>query len=265
MPQGYRARVFCGVAMLIATRNGIRNAEPEPKTRASCPLCEAPVIAKCGRIVVWHWAHETRADCDPWAETPGQWHREWQESVSAAQREVIIGKHRADILTSGGWAVELQDSNLSPDEIQEREHYYTQRTTGMLWVFNAEDAYASGRLNLRPRTVKCPQCRCAVPRNYTNPDLWYCRCPHHTNPVEFTYPDPFLDSYRSFRWKQQRKSLMFCRQPVFLDLGRVGRGALLRLTRFYKDGPPYGGFGSLIDKTNFQEALVNSKGGVAND
>jgi competence protein CoiA len=37
---------------------------PEPRLKAICSYCESPVIAKCGNINIWHWAHKSLKDCD---------------------------------------------------------------------------------------------------------------------------------------------------------------------------------------------------------
>lgn len=105
------------------------------------------MIAKCGDILTWHWAHMSIEDCDPWAEPNNEWHRGWQMLVPPDRREVRIGKHRADMLTRSGRVIELQDSYLPPTEIRVREHHYG----NMLWIFNAIEPYANDRLLIRPR------------------------------------------------------------------------------------------------------------------
>src|SRR4029077_19261118 len=61
--------------------------------------------------------------------------------------EVIIGNHRADIVTRDGAVVELQHSTISPQEIAEREAHYGR----MWWIFDATAPSLAGRLELRPR------------------------------------------------------------------------------------------------------------------
>jgi len=29
-----------------------------------CPVCKEPLVAKCGELVVHHWSHKARPDCD---------------------------------------------------------------------------------------------------------------------------------------------------------------------------------------------------------
>ena len=63
-----------------------------------------------------------------------EWHRGWQLAVPPERREVVMGPHRADIVTAPGGAVEIQHSPVSPAVIAEREQFYGER---MAWIFDA--------------------------------------------------------------------------------------------------------------------------------
>jgi competence protein CoiA len=141
--------------MMYAELDGVRSEAHPGATGATCPICRGPVVAKCGRIVVWHWAHHTRPECDEWAESDSEWHRSWQTVVPAERREVIMGRHRADIVTTQGLVVEVQHSNLSVDEIAEREFYYSR----MVWIFDAREAVRQERLDLRTKQGSAPNYR----------------------------------------------------------------------------------------------------------
>ena len=66
------------------------------------------VLAKCGRINRWHWAHRSKIDCDAWAEGMSEWHLGWQDLVEERCQEVVIrGEHRADIQLSSGLVMGL--------------------------------------------------------------------------------------------------------------------------------------------------------------
>ncbi len=133
--------------MFLAS-NGTDRVKAFPGGQASCPQCRQPVVPKCGDIVSWHWAHIARQDCDPWAECDTAWHSSWQERVSPDRREVVIGPHRADIVAAAdSRIVELQHSPISPREIAEREAFYGK----MAWLFDARDAVAKDRLDIRDR------------------------------------------------------------------------------------------------------------------
>lgn len=176
--------------MFLAVNDGGRRVKPEPKHRAACPACRSGVIAKCGRVVTWHWAHESGTDCDPWSEMT-QWHLDWQEKWPESQREFVIGEHRADVCTvpqaslvstmatlSPGepLVVEFQHSYLDAGAIDEREAYYEAAAGQMIWVWDARKAAAEGRLFV------------------------------HSNS-------------RIFTWKHFRSSMTACQFPVFLDVG----------------------------------------------
>jgi competence protein CoiA len=109
--------------------------EPEPGLTGGCPVCGSQVIAKCGEIKVWHWAHRSRRRCDPWWENETEWHRswkshfpdEWQERIQhAADGE----RHVADVKTAHGWVLEFQRSAIKPEERRARESFYGR----MVWV-----------------------------------------------------------------------------------------------------------------------------------
>lgn len=113
-----------------------------PGLTGNCPLCNGKVHAKCGEIVSWHWAHETK-DCDIWTEPESEWHRQWKGRFPIEWQEVGMGRtenkflHRADILTPHGLVVEFQNSNITPKDISDREKFYTQDHR-LVWVLNGE-------------------------------------------------------------------------------------------------------------------------------
>jgi hypothetical protein len=121
-----------------------------PGMKAQCPSCDDVVIAKCGEIKQWHWAH-TRNDCDPWAEGMTKWHIGWQERFPQDLREIVMRRdretHRADVRLSSGKVIEFQYSSISTQEIGQREFFYRD----MVWVFDVSDAYIDDRFNLRKR------------------------------------------------------------------------------------------------------------------
>lgn len=111
--------------------------------RGVCPVCASPAVARCGSLVVHHWAHVGRArqDCDPWFEPEGPWHRRWKSLVSSERQEVVIGQHRADLVLPNGAVVELQHSTISGKTIGDRESYYAAATgRSMCWVFDATES-----------------------------------------------------------------------------------------------------------------------------
>ena len=177
-------------------------AEASPGLKGTCPSCGHPCRPKCGKIVIWHWAHHARADCDPWSEPITEWHLGWQRAVPPERREVVMGPHRADIVTASGGVVEIQHSSISVDMITEREEFYGER---MAWIFDARGATIGQR-------ALPPLCDCAYEG---------CR---RFDAVRQAAPWATV----LFRWYSPRRSITACRRPAFLDLGG---GTILRLPR----------------------------------
>lgn len=123
--------------MKYANVDGQR-VEAFPKGRGTCPACSAPTIAKCGRFVMWHWAHEASDACDRWAETETPWHRAWKNRFPEAWQEVALFDdaltecHIADVKTQAGLVLEFQRSTIHPDEADARERFYRR----MVWVID---------------------------------------------------------------------------------------------------------------------------------
>ena len=103
-----------------------------PHAVGYCGICHAPLVAKCGDIIVHHWAHRTLTDCDTWGEE-SDWHRAWKGRFPPRWTEVTVGAHRADVKAPGGLVIEFQRSYLAPAQIRAREDHYG----AMLWVFDA--------------------------------------------------------------------------------------------------------------------------------
>jgi len=119
--------------MKFAEKNNERILPNPLEKNAICPLCKSTVIAKCGDIKMWHWAHKTNKDCDNWGEGESAWHLNWKNNFPEDCQEIIIGEHRADIKIKN-IVIEFQNSPISQYEIQERENFYGR----MKWVLNGE-------------------------------------------------------------------------------------------------------------------------------
>lgn len=131
--------------------------EATPDAKGACPGCGDPVIAKCGKQKIWHWAHKGTRTCDPWWEPETEWHRAWKANFPNEQQEVRhqdaeTGEwHIADVKVASGLVLEFQHSAISTDEIQSREVFYKK----MLWIVDAtrlkktvakiEGAFRSGK------------------------------------------------------------------------------------------------------------------------
>lgn len=91
------------------------------------------LVSKKGNIKMWHFAYKSKNDPDTWKEKKmTEWHRYWQSIVKPENIEITIENHRADIQRNDGWIIEIQHSNISEDEIEEREIFYG----NMIWLFD---------------------------------------------------------------------------------------------------------------------------------
>lgn len=136
---------------------------------------------------------------------------------------------RADLVTWEGMILELQNSRLSPEEIQAREEFYRTvqlppRLRGeakeyMSWLFNVESAAQDNRLTLQPGSSGAH------------------------NP------------FRYLRWKHVRKHIAFAAVPTYLDLGILERPRSIFELR--ELDPDFGtGHGVLLDREEFIQRVI---------
>lgn len=109
--------------------------EAQKGMKGFCPVCNKPVIARCGEFKVNHWAHSKSAHCDKWWEAETEWHRAWKDLFPKEWQEVIAHdesgeKHVADIKTDKGFVIEFQHSHIKPEEQTSREEFYK----NMIWI-----------------------------------------------------------------------------------------------------------------------------------
>lgn len=122
--------------MEFAIHQGLKT-KAQPGLSGNCPHCQAPVIAKCGSKMIWHWAHLAVESCDTWFEPETQWHRDWKNAFGKNYSEIRVAKqdkyHIADVINDAGIIFEFQNSPISADTIKARETFYGER---MIWVLN---------------------------------------------------------------------------------------------------------------------------------
>ena len=162
--------------MLYALNKKKEKIKAIPKSNAICPMCDGKVISKCGQIKIWHWSHESLKDCDSFGEGETYWHIKWKLLVDKEFCEVTIGNHRADIFIHNT-VIELQNSSISTEDIIKREECYG----NMIWLFNAEEFKENIELRESDDSRK------------NTKNLFY----------------------KTFRWKYPRKSLWYCKKPLF--------------------------------------------------
>ena len=215
-------------------------ALPAPRAKAECPACSAPVIAKCGTRVVWHWAHAAGRHCDPWWENETDWHRTWKSQVPEAWREVVMfddrsgEKHIADIRTDTGFVIELQHSAMTPEELRSREQFYER----MIWIVDARPFAASFVVlndplphpdsKLHSDVVFFPELASAFWRLSERDRTSALVQMHHAREIA----EEIQADYRGhhfFKWTRPRQVWLEATAPVFLDFGEQ---ELLQLHRF---------------------------------
>src|SRR5690606_41098623 len=87
--------------MKFAIVDGARR-EAAPNLSGACPACQRPVVAKCGKLRIWHWAHRRALLCDSWWEGETEWHRAWKSQFPVEWQEVVHSaedgeRHIADV------------------------------------------------------------------------------------------------------------------------------------------------------------------------
>lgn len=141
-----------------------KKLSPQPNLKGVCPHCGEIVIAKCGRVKVWHWAHKSREVCDPWWENETEWHRNWKDQFPVEWQEISAvdektgEKHIADIKTPNRYVVEFQHSPMPPEEMISRESFYG----NMIWIVDGlrndlDVNYFQLGLSSTPINAKGPQ------------------------------------------------------------------------------------------------------------
>jgi competence protein CoiA len=115
-----------------------KRLEAQPKQEGLCPNCSQPVIAKCGKQKIWHWAHRSITSCDSWWEPETEWHRTWKNNYPADWQEISLfdegtgEKHIADVRTVHNLVIEFQHSHIEPQERTSREQFYK----NVVWVID---------------------------------------------------------------------------------------------------------------------------------
>lgn len=124
--------------MRFALVNGERQ-EAQKGLSGMCPGCNQPVVAKCGKIKIKHWAHRGELICDSWKENETNWHRTWKGYFPNDWQEIHHisesgEKHIADVRTDQNFVLEFQHSYLNHEERKSRQDFYKK----LIWVVHAK-------------------------------------------------------------------------------------------------------------------------------
>lgn len=169
--------------------------EARPGLKGVCQCCGSQMIAKCGQHVVWHWAHKSKQNCDPWWETETEWHRSWKDRFPHDCQEVIHTdpitgeRHIADVKAPHGLVIEIQNSPLQPKEMESREQFYG----NMLWIVNGDRRRADGQQE-------------TLDRNYFN--MGRSSEPDRTDPLAFAVVW-YGKSKLFYNWSKSTKDVYF--------------------------------------------------------
>lgn len=143
--------------MLVANdKNGNRVTaeDAKPNEEYFCPICNGKLRLRDGKINIKHFAHIDSKCNDTWNYDMSEWHVEMQSRFPKEQREVVVkhngAMHRADILFKN-MVVEFQHSPISYDEIIERNTFYNNAGYNVAWVFDVQEQYNDGRINITDR------------------------------------------------------------------------------------------------------------------
>jgi competence protein CoiA len=209
--------------MLYALMSG-EKVRATPGARAECPGCRREMVAKCGEVVMWHWAHMA-SPCGDW-EPETDWHLEWKSWFPPEWVEVFRGGRRADVLLPSGTAIEFQRRGLGAETIRAREANWGR----VIWVMYAEDLY-DATLSVYGEATDIPRL-----------DL------------RTKYDADGRVKYTSFRWRHPRRSWEAAEGSLVMDFGE---GDLFEIRKVHWDGK-VGGWGHMRD----QREMLNRWTGV---
>jgi len=211
---------------------------PFPKGKGTCAVCGADTHAKCGEVKIWHWAHRSKMECDPWWENETEWHRRWKEQFPESFREIVHTcdvtgeKHQADIKTSHNVVVEVQNSPISLEELCSREQFYK----NMVWIVNGEKFLKRFKIlkhtPLPEPNVPELQDIMFIPTNNERSCMMYWSKAenlkartgrdlvriHDTARIRGQL-QPYCTGHYPFLWQRPHVAWMEARCPVFLDFG----------------------------------------------
>lgn len=129
--------------MLIAKNEDQESIYAEPKLTAFCPGCGNEVIPKCGKVVMWHWAHKIKSNCVYEPET--QWHLRWKKLAIDHGLDIEV-KYVADevyvadaVDEKNKRVIEFQHSSINVRDIIDRCEFYERLGYKIDWVFDYKD------------------------------------------------------------------------------------------------------------------------------
>lgn len=117
--------------------------EAHPNMRASCPHCNDDVIAKCGTVKIWHWAHKNN-ECVYKTEPETEWHLQWKTWAKehGFKIEIRSNNHIFDAFNPVTKTVfEFQHSPISQEELKDRSFNAIRAGYLINWIFDYRDKH----------------------------------------------------------------------------------------------------------------------------
>lgn len=212
--------------------NGVKSL-PFKGGKGVCYCCGNSTVAKCGNMKIHHWSHLDLSECDKWWESEGVWHRKWKSFFPEEWHEIVNTsenneRHIADIKTSYGLVVELQNSPISIEELISRETFYN----NMIWIVNGESFkkfYVLDKLpNIQDKKFsdyKFPRTKKEnLGKGYfllsENPFYFELRSYkyHSLDKINELIEESYV-GHHLLDWKNSHNAWLQATKPVFIDLG----------------------------------------------
>ena len=121
----------------------------EPGATALCEGCVGELIAKCGEINTWHWAHKNTTLCVGGTKQ-SQWHLDWKAKFMECDRERRQenkdGKLRIADVRGSGHVYEFQTILPDCEEIRARQKFWIDLGFTFVWVFKSDGKLLAKKL-----------------------------------------------------------------------------------------------------------------------
>lgn len=110
-----------------------------------CPVCGHKLIAKCGEIMIHHWAHKTK--CTILWNLETEWHLSWKDlaELNGCEIEKSFYTRVADA-TKRHDIYEFQHSDIQVEELVERSEFYNQKRYVVNWIFDVSSKFNKGHI-----------------------------------------------------------------------------------------------------------------------
>lgn len=217
---------------------------------AICPLCKKDVIAKCGNIKVWHWAHKNNKDCDSWSDGETEWHLNWKSNFPKECQEVIIEKN---IPLCPICYKEMKLKNNIHGDCYICENYFEDGG-----IYKINDTIKDSILKIHRADVKINdvviefQNSSISDKEIEERELFYNKMKWVLNGETLGKNISIYDrgDYYIFRWKYFPKSWAISKRPLYVDFSHE----LFFIKKINSKGV---GWGKLISKQNFIRECEN--------